>query len=84
MGRMSDIKFDYFNNGAPLGIRAREKCNIGPCKVILANQLVSPSDMKELPASVNISYQCKIGKGSVSYNKIKKKCSKDNKFKVKK
>ena len=84
MGRMSDIIFYYENDSAPLRLYAREQHNYRLQKNILANQLVSPADMKESPASVNISHQCKIGESSTSHDKIKKKHSKDNSFKVKK
>ena len=62
----------------------REYHTVGLYKVILANQLFSPADMKEIPTSVNILHQCKIGKISVSHKKIKTKHYKDNKCKVKK
>ena len=84
MDRMADVKFHYYNNSTPLSLRVLEQHNIGSHKVILANQLFSHTDVKELLTSVNILHQCNIGELSVSHNKIKKKHPKDNKCKVKK
>ena len=52
-------------------------------KNILANQLVSPADVKEFPGSVSILYQFKIGEGIVSHKRSKRSIPKTSNAKSK-
>ena len=81
MGRMSDIVFDHDTSGEPLGLRVREQYEIGPHKVILAKQLVLPTNLCTTPTNMTIIAHCKIGEEVVTHAKPKVEHKKEKKLK---
>ena len=54
-GRMSNIGLDCRTFREPLGLRVREQHGIGPHKVVLEKQLVSPSNLHQIPTKIIIT-----------------------------